>query len=59
MHPKQKLIMLILATVFVIGMLVFAIVQHNWLGLWIDIGILVYYIPHYIFTIQDLKKLQK
>lgn len=56
MPPKHKLYMLACATVIVFGMITWCITARNWVGLAVDILVLLYYVPHYIFAIRDLKR---
>lgn len=56
MNPKHKLILLACATTIVFGMIAWCISTHNTVGLVVDIFILLYYVPHYIFAIRDLKR---
>ncbi len=56
MPPKHKLVLLSVCTLIMIGMLVWCIYARNTVGFVVDVLVLLYYIPHYIFAIRDLKR---
>ena len=59
MPPKHKLYMLACASVIVLAMIAWCISTRNWVGLVVDILVLLYYIPHYIFAFRDLKRVNQ
>lgn len=59
MPPKHKLILLSACTLILIAMLTWCIYTHNTVGMFVDIMVLLYYVPHYIFAIRDMKRGRK
>ena len=59
MPPKHKLTLLSVCTLIIIGMLTWCIYTRNTVGIVVDILVLLYYVPHYIFAIVDLKRGRK
>ena len=59
MPPKHKLILLSACTLILLTMLAWCIHVHNTVGIIVDTLVLLYYVPHYIIAIRDLKRGRK